>query len=350
MSSTLIITGGAGFIGCAVSHLVQEIYDRVVVVDNMHPQIHPSSDRPAELAESAELIRADVRDSVAWDRILREVTPTAVLHLAAETGTGQSLTEATRHASVNVVGTTEMLDAFVRNDKLPERIALTSSRAVYGEGAWRDASGRVQYPGQRSKEMLERGEWDFPGLVAMPFDSRITIPHPTSIYGSTKLAQENILRSWSLSFDVVPVFFRLQNVYGAGQSLINPYTGIVSFFAQRARAHGVIPVYEDGKIVRDFVYIDDVARAVTDGLLHSPGNNDPYDIGSGVSTTILEVARMIAEIYDAPDPEINGMFRNGDVRAAWTTLNGSVAELDWKPKIGIRQGLTLLTDWIESQL
>ena len=350
MSSTLIITGGAGFIGCAVSHLVQDLYDRVIAIDNMHPQIHESPERPADLAEGVELIRADVRDPEAWDGLLAGITPTTVLHLAAETGTGQSLTESTRHASVNVVGTTEMLDAFVRHDKLPERIVLTSSRAVYGEGAWLTADGHVVYPGQRGKEMLERAEWDFPDLTAMPFDSRVTVPHPTSIYGATKLAQENILRSWSLSFDVTPVFFRLQNVYGAGQSLSNPYTGIVSFFAQRAREHGVIPVYEDGKIVRDFVYIDDVARAVVEGLLHSPGNNDPYDIGSGVPTTIMELARIIAAIYGAPEPEVNGMFRNGDVRAAWTTLEGSVTELDWKPEIDINTGLALLTKWIDGQL
>lgn len=350
MSGSLIVTGGAGFIGCAISSLVVGCFDRVVAVDNLHPQIHSSGERPVALDAGVELVRMDVTDAQAWDRLLGDVKPSAVVHLAAETGTGQSLRESTRHAMVNVVGTTQMLDAFVRNDAMPERIVLTSSRAVYGEGAWVDAEGVVSYPGQRSRQMLEAGLWDFPGLSPLPFDSRSTVPHPTSVYGATKLAQENLLRSWALSFDVTSVFFRLQNVYGAGQSLINPYTGIVSFFAQRARAGGVIPVYEDGKIVRDFVYIDDVAAAVVEGLLNSPGNNDPYDIGSGHAATILEVAQLLAEHYGAPAPQVNGMYRNGDVRSASTTLEGSVSELNWKPTVSLKNGLTRLADWIETEL
>lgn len=350
MSESLIITGGAGFIGCAISSLVTETFDHAIAVDNMHPQIHSSDARPDELDPAVELVRMDVTDPAGWDALLGRVKPTAVVHLAAETGTGQSLTQSSRHGIVNVVGTTQLLDALVRNDALPERIVLTSSRAVYGEGAWVDPDGNVSYPGQRSKEMLDSGIWDFPGLSPLPFDSSKTVPHPTSIYGATKLAQENLLRSWALSFNVVPVFFRLQNVYGVGQSLINPYTGIVSLFAQLAREGKVIPVYEDGNIVRDFVYIDDVARAIVEGLQSSPGNNIPYDIGSGRATTIMEMARILADHYDAPAPEINGMYRNGDVRAASTTLGGSVSELNWKPQVSLQEGLERLTEWIETEV
>ena len=239
-------------------------------LDNLHPQVHPVQERPADLDERVEFVKADVTSAADWDRVLADVKPTAVIHLAAETGTGQSLTEATRHAMVNVVGTTEMLDALVRHEALPERIVLTSSRAVYGEGAWVDADGAVSYPGQRSRAMLESGTWDFPGLTATPFNSHRVWPAPTSVYGSTKLAQEHILSSWCLALNVVPVLFRLQNVYGPGQSLINPYTGIVSLFAQKAKAGEVIPVYEDGEIIRDFVFIDDVAAALVAGTLNSP--------------------------------------------------------------------------------
>ncbi len=237
--STCLITGGAGFIGCALSSILPDHFDRVVAIDNLHPQVHPSRDRPADLDPRVELVIGDVTSAADWDALLADVDPTAVIHLAAETGTGQSLTEATRHAKVNVVGTTELLDALVRHAvdgrSLPERIVLTSSRAVYGEGAWTDADGHEVYPGQRSRAMLESGTWDFPGLTATPFNSHRVIPTPTSVYGSTKLAQENILTSWCLAMNVTPVLFRLQNVYGPGQSLINPYTGIVSFFAQRAQ-------------------------------------------------------------------------------------------------------------------
>ena len=155
-----------------------------------------------------------------------------------------------------------MLDAFVRHGCIPGRVVLTSSRAVYGEGAWRDTNGRVVYPGQRSRAMLEAKQWDFPGLTPVPSDATRTEPRPASIYGATKLTQELVLRAWALSFGVEIGLLRLQNVYGPGQSLSNPYTGIVSLFARLAKAKETIPVYEDGAIIRDFVFIDDVVQAV----------------------------------------------------------------------------------------
>jgi dTDP-L-rhamnose 4-epimerase len=343
-----LITGGAGFIGCAISGVLADEFDRVVAVDNLHPQVHSRAERPSALDGRVEFIRADVTGYDAWNALLDEMHPTAVVHLAAETGTGQSLTEATRHASVNVVGTTQMLDAFCRNGRLPERIVLTSSRAVYGEGAWCAADGALVYPGQRSRAMLEAGEWDFPGLTPTPFDSRRVHPAPTSVYGATKLAQEHILTSWCLSMNVTPVVYRLQNVYGPGQSLSNPYTGIVPFFAQKAKAGEVLPVYEDGQIVRDFVYIDDVVAALLAGVRAAPGGATPYDIGSGEGTSILRLGELIAAHYGAPAPRINGMFRDGDVRHASCKLDESIATLDWRPQVMVAAGVPLLLDWIDT--
>ncbi|MBS3178515.1 MULTISPECIES: NAD-dependent epimerase/dehydratase family protein [unclassified Pseudoclavibacter] len=347
--TTCLITGGAGFIGSALSHRLPEHFDRVVAFDNLHPQIHPVPERPSELDSRVEFVQGDVTSAADWDALLGDVTPDVIIHLAAETGTGQSLLEATRHASVNVVGTTEMLDALVRADKLPSKIVLSSSRAVYGEGAWVDADGAVSYPGQRSAAMLERGEWDFPGLSALPFVSSKVAPSPTSVYGATKLAQEHILRSWCLSLGVTDVLFRLQNVYGPGQSLINPYTGIVSFFAQEAKAGRVIPVYEDGQIIRDFVFIDDVADAIVRGALESDSNANAYDIGSGEGTSILRLAELIAAHYGAPAPEINGKFRNGDVRHASCEVSEASAALGWSPRVMVDEGVGLLCDWIDAQ-
>lgn len=347
--TTCLITGGAGFIGTALSHRLPDHFDRVVAYDNLHPQIHPSPERPADLDDRVEFVRGDVTSASDWDALLADVAPDVIVHLAAETGTGQSLLEATRHASVNVVGTTEMLDALVRAEQLPRKIVLTSSRAVYGEGAWVDAEGQVSYPGQRSAAMLERGEWDFPGLSALPFVSSEVTPSPTSVYGATKLAQEHILRSWCLSLGVTDVIFRLQNVYGPGQSLINPYTGIVSFFSQEAKGGRVIPVYEDGQIIRDFVYIDDVADALVRGVLDSGSTPHPYDIGSGEGTSILRLAELIAAHYGAPAPQINGKFRNGDVRHASCEIDASRDALAWEPKVMVAEGVRLLCDWIDDQ-
>lgn len=350
MTSTCLITGGAGFIGTALSRTLPDHFDRVVAFDNMHPQIHTTAVRPADLDDRVELVVGDVTSADDWNRLLADVKPTAIVHLAAETGTGQSLTEATRHAAVNVVGTTEMLDALVRHDLRPDKIVLTSSRAVYGEGAWVDGDGAVSYPGQRSAAMLESGQWDFPGLTATPFESSRVMPAPTSVYGSTKLAQEHILVSWCLAMGVTPVLYRLQNVYGPGQSLSNPYTGIVSFFAQRAKAGEVIPVYEDGEIIRDFVFIDDVASAVVQGLLHSGANRDAYDIGSGEGTSIMTLARTIAGIYGAPEPQVNGMFRNGDVRSASCDISAAEDALDWHPQVMVTEGVQRLCEWIDQRV
>ena len=350
MTSTVLVTGGAGFIGCALSRSLPEHFDRVVALDNLHPQIHAIQERPADLDERVELVRGDVTSAADWDAVLETVKPTVIVHLAAETGTGQSLTEATRHAAVNVVGTTEMLDALVRHDALPEKVVLTSSRAVYGEGAWLAEDGTETYPGQRTVEMLEAGTWDFPGLRPTPFEASRVVPDPTSVYGSTKLAQEHVLRSWCLAMNVTPVVFRLQNVYGPGQSLTNPYTGIVSFFAQRAKAGEVIPVYEDGEIVRDFVLIDDVASALMRGILDSGANRHAYDIGSGEATSIMTLARVIADHYGAPAPAINGMYRNGDVRHASSDIARTSEELGWKPQYMVDEGIRRLCAWIDERL
>ncbi len=350
MSGTCFVTGGAGFIGCAISEALAQSFERVIAIDNLHPQIHPVRARPAALASGVELIEGDVTAPDMWDALLASARPDVVVNLAAETGTGQSLTEATRHANVNVVGTTQMLDALVRHDALPRRIVLSSSRAVYGEGAWRDAAGRIVYPGQRSKAMLERGEWDFPGLTCLPFEATRVEARPTSVYGATKLTQEHVLTAWGLSFGVEIPILRLQNVYGRGQSLTNSYTGIVSLFAQMARQGQVIPVYEDGMIIRDFVYISDVADAIVRATLNGTPTTEPYDVGSGTATSILDLARIIAAHYGAPAPAINGKFRNGDVRHASCSIERTQSDLGWKPRMTLDEGLRDLCGWIDRQL
>jgi dTDP-L-rhamnose 4-epimerase len=349
MTVNCLITGGAGFIGCALSKLLTGEFYRIVAVDNLHPQVHPTGARPAALDPSVELVNDDVTERGSWDNLLPDFKPNIVIHLAAETGTGQSLTEGTRHANVNVVGTTQMLDAFVRHDCIPARVVLTSSRAVYGEGAWRDANGTITYPGQRSRAMLEAGQWDFPGLVCLPFEATRTEPRPTSVYGATKLTQELVLRAWALSFGVEIGLLRLQNVYGPGQSLNNPYTGIVSIFARLAKAGRSIPVYEDGEIIRDFVFIDDVAAAVVRIATGPIPSDTAYDIGSGKATSIRELARTIAGIYGAPEPVVNGAFRNGDVRAASGDITRAKAELNWTPQWTVERGVRELCAWIDRQ-
>ncbi len=345
-----LITGGAGFIGCAISKSVAARFSQVVAVDNLHPQVHKYSVRPSSLDSRVKLVLGDITEAQTWDNTLSEIRPDVVIHLASETGTGQSLNEAGRHSHTNVCGTTSMLDAMVRHNVLPRRIILASSRAVYGEGAWRKTTGEIFYPGQRSRAQLLRAEWDFPAAAALPARADQTVPKPVSVYGATKMAQENILSAWTQSKGSELIILRLQNVYGPGQSLTNSYTGIVPFFHQIARAGKSIPLYEDGNMQRDFVLIDDVKKAFMCALDSKTSHELPLDIGTGTGTTLSHLAELIARLYNAPAPHVSAQFRFGDVRHAFCDIQNSSYELNWKPERNLEDGLKELRCWLEEQV
>lgn len=347
---TYLLTGGAGFIGTALSSRLVCEDARVVVVDNLLEQVHGKDGDASHLDPRVEFVCGDVTQQAVWDDVLSRYTPDVVVHLAAETGTGQSLTEATRHAHTNVCGTATMLDALARHGILDIRIVLPSSRAVYGEGAWRDRAGAVFYPPQRSPEQLAQKRWDFDGATPLAMRASGTRPAPVSVYGATKLAQEHMLSTWAKSFGVRHVIVRLQNVYGPGQSLRNPYTGIVSLFCRLARAQQSIPVYEDGAIWRDFVLVDDVADALLRAASASDADRGIFDIGSGHPVTVRELADEIAAIYEAPPPRVTGEYRLGDVRHAFADIAPAASCLGWSPRYSLPEGLLRLSSWIDDTL
>lgn len=350
-----LVTGGAGFIGSALSHRLIAHGFSVVALDSLHPQIHPTGLRPAELHPDAELVVGDTTDPEIWDELLGRLAPELVVHLAAETGTGQSLGEATRHSKVNVVGTTVMTDALLRHDRTPGQIILASSRAVYGEGQWETASGEIFYPAPRDHAQLARAEWDCTPVSGershgVPSRAGSTAPQPTSVYGATKLAQEHILRSWCLATGADLSILRLQNVYGPGQSLTNSYTGIVVLFTRLAAEGERIPLYEDGAVVRDFVYIDDVADALGAAAAQPPARSFRLlDVGLGVTATIADLAGAIAAASGAPVPKVTGAFRDGDVRFATCDITATTADLGWKPQWDLPRGLASLREWVAQQ-
>lgn len=343
----VLVTGGAGFIGSALAARWARRAARWVAFDNLHPQVHDGRRQAQVLPEGADLIVGDVTESEDWDALLADFRPDIVIHLAAETGTAQSLSEATRHGLVNVVGTTAMLDAFGRAGWNPRHVVLASSRAVYGEGQWRRADGSVFSPGQRSHAQLAAGEWDFAGATPLPSRADRTPPAPTSVYGATKLAQEHVLTAWAAAHEVATTIFRLQNVYGPGQSLTNSYTGIVSLFSQLARRGESIPLYEDGAITRDFVLIDDVADAIASVLEPDAPPAGPLDIGTGVATTIAQLAESIARYHGAPAPHLTARFRDGDVRHAACDIAPTEEILGWRPRFDLTAGVAILQEWID---
>ncbi len=352
MSTSVLISGGAGFIGSAVARrLVEAGYD-VAVMDVLHPQVH-GEHAAVDLPPAVRLFTGDVTHGPDWDAVLRLFRPAQIVHLAAETGTAQSLSEATRHGSVNVVGTTQLLDALSRSAHVPEQLVLASSRAVYGEGAWQCGSD-IFYPQPRSHAQLLAGVWDPQspnGERAAPLPSCAgrTEPRPTNIYAATKLAQEHVLAAWVAAHGARLSVLRLQNVYGPGQSLTNSYTGIVALFARLAREHNTLEVYEDGRILRDFVYIDDVVAALFAAIQKPAAQPRCLDIGSGTPTTIHELARQIAAICEAPEPVVVAKFRDGDVRAAQCDIGPATRKLDWCPKWTLEEGLRALLHWISKQ-
>jgi len=230
---------------------------------------------------------------------------------------------------------------------------VASSRAVYGEGGWQCGS-QIFYPQPRSHAQLLAGIWDPQGptgepAVPLPNCAGRTEPRPTNIYAATKLAQEHILAAWAAAHDTNLSMLRLQNVYGPGQSLTNSYTGIVALFARLARQQHPLEVYEDGRIVRDFVYIDDVVEALFAAVEKPANGSRCLDIGSGTPTTIHELAQTIAAICDAPEPVVVAKFRDGDVRAARCDIEAATNELGWRPKWALENGLRALLGWIGDQ-
>ncbi|MGD9530287.1 NAD-dependent epimerase/dehydratase family protein [Pseudonocardia sp.] len=355
----ILVTGGAGFIGSrlvralALAGADQDV--EVVVLDSLHPQVHPRREWPALLPPTVRTVLGDVTDSGGWDALLRDHLPDVVVHLAAETGTGQSLTEASRHGRINVVGTTEMLDAFTRRGHVPDGFVLASSRAVYGEGRWTDAAGAAGYPRPRDAARLAAGLWDpdtgtgEPAQAPLPHRAATTQPRPTNVYAATKLAQEHILDAWAGAHDCGLCVLRLQNVYGPGQSLGNPYTGIVTLFAQLALRGEAADVYEDGQILRDFVYVDDVVAALAAAAGRRAGGRVTVDIGSGAPVTLLDLARRLAVLTGAPRPNVSGRYRAGDVRAAHADLGAAAEILGYSPTVDLETGLLRLLDWISEE-
>ncbi len=307
-----------------------------------------------DLDDGIELYAGDVRDPEAWDRcFLRHGPPDVVVHLAAETGTGQSLTEASRHGSTNVVGTTQLTDALVRHSCMPQHILVASSRAVYGEGAWSSATGGTFYPPPRSARQLAEGQWDpispdGSPAVALPHDAGITWPRPTNVYAATKLAQEHVLESWTSAYNVPLSILRLQNVFGPGQAVGNAYTGVLTLFARQISNDEQVDVYEDGRILRDFVFVDDVVDAFVSSIGRTPIAIRRIDIGGRAAATLFDVATVLCELGAAPLPLISGTYRLGDVRAASADL-GNATEIGWTPATDLRSGLASMLEWVSVQ-
>jgi dTDP-L-rhamnose 4-epimerase len=356
-SGKVLITGGLGFIGRHVAELLIEQGRQVLLFDNLSPQTHGSLPQiPAQglLADPrVEIYRGDVRRATDWEKVLPDVR--YVVHLAAETGTAQSMYEISRYTETNVSGAAALLDYLANREHNVAKVVLGSSRSVYGEGAYHCAQCGDVYPAVRSEERLSAGQWEplCPDCgssvepIATPEDAKLA---PASIYAATKLAQENLVRIATRALGIPAVILRLQNVYGEGQSLKNPYTGILSIFSNQLRLGRTLNLYEDGQESRDFVHVSDVAHAVALALSSESADGCTLNVGSGCATTIAAVALLLGERFASKTrPVISGQYRLGDIRHALADLNAIQERLEFEPLVSLEAGLDRFVAWVKTQ-
>jgi len=353
---SVLVTGGAGFIGTAVVRRLLGLAARITIIDSLHPQVHGSDPPLPEPLANVHLVRADVRDISAVRQTVTAVDPDLIIHLAAETGTGQSYDEASRYCDVNIMGTAILAEALraVSSRHARRRLVLASSRAVYGEGAYVRHSGELVFPGPRTvKDMIEGKFVPQPEDDLCPVATPEWAPaRPASVYASTKLMQEYLLSQTLTDSPIEVVTLRLQNVFGSGQSLSNPYTGVLSIFSKQALSGSELDIYEDGDIVRDFVHVSDVASAILAAAAATEVPVSPVNIGSGVASTMAVVAqRLLTHLGASPDAfRISGNFRPGDVRHAVADIKLARSALAWTPLIDLDSGLREFSKWARDTL
>jgi dTDP-L-rhamnose 4-epimerase len=348
---TILITGGAGFIGRFVTDELLKRGHKVRILDSLIEQVHGDVSRPPLLADDAELIRGDVRNGDVVAKALHGVD--SVIHLAAEVGVGQSMYEVERYTSTNDVGTAVLFEKLI--DQPVRRVVTASSMSIYGEGLYRDADGNLVEDAERRGLRDGLSNWEPVDAARRPLAPVATPewkrPNLASIYALNKYVQERTTHIMGAPYGIESVCLRLFNVYGPGQALSNPYTGVLAIFASRF-LNGQRPmIFEDGEQRRDFVHVSDVARAFADALVLPDAVGGTFNIGSGHDRSVTEVARSLARAMGKNDlePEIVGKARIGDIRHCFCDTTLAQEKLGFEARQDFEVGLAELADWVAQQ-
>jgi dTDP-L-rhamnose 4-epimerase len=353
MTKSVLITGGAGFIGSHLADALLQRGHRVRVLDVLDAQVHGSEPRrPDYLDEEVELLAGDVRDPEAVAAAVDGVD--VVFHLAACVGVGQSMYQVARYTDVNSRGTAVLLEALIARPV--EALIVASSMSIYGEGLYRDAQGRVVAGQERSLEQLKARQWEL-----MDQDGRPLTPLPTpetkppslaSVYALSKFDQERLALLVGRAYNIPTVALRFFNVYGTRQALSNPYTGVLAIFASRLLNGRPPLVNEDGLQRRDFVSVLDVAEACCLAMERAPEvAGQVFNAGSGRNYTVLEIADRLAEVLGKRiEPMVTGKYRVGDIRHCFSDITLTRELLGFEPKVDFDDGLAQLAQWLESQI
>lgn len=349
----VLITGGAGFIGSRLSAKLAAAGADITILDNLSPQVHGlNADFPADLCAVARCIN----DSVCNREVLKDLLMDReiVIHLAAETGTGQSMYAVEQYSHVNIHGTATLLHAIVNDKpKYLRKLIVASSRAVYGEGEYHcDSHGQV-FPGARTLVDMEARRFEprcpICGETVSPVATTEITPYgPSSFYGLTKQVQEQMVLMFARTLGIDGFALRYQNVYGPGQSLTNPYTGILAIFSNLVRIGKGLNIFEDGHESRDFVYIDDVIAATAACVWDGVHGVHALNVGSGKRISVLEVAQAISRHFRADVPiEITGAFRLGDIRHNFADISRISKLTGFRPQWAFSEGLETFLCWSE---
>lgn len=353
----VLITGGAGFIGSNLALKLKNLGYEVRIFDNLSKQIHgenPDESYTYNLIKGQfDTVIGDVNNIADWEKAIENID--IVVHLAAETGTGQSMYEIGKYVGSNITGTANLLELLTNNQHSVKKLIVAASRAVYGEGKFLCHEHGMVYPESRLDADMSKGDYEVKcpichqNVEMQPTDEQ-SLLHPTSVYGFTKQAQEQLCMIVGKSIGLPIVAYRFQNVYGPGQSLKNPYTGILSIFSTRIKNGNDINIFEDGLETRDFVYIDDVTDAVILGIENDKANYGVFNVGSGEKTDVLTVANTLKEKYKSNiDIHVSGNYRLGDIRHNLGDLTLIKDCLGYTPKVSFKEGIANFVDWVEKQ-
>ena len=351
MPEKVLVTGGAGFIGRQVCRELLQRGHEVRVLDALIKQVHPDGEAPSDFPAEAELLRGDVRDGDAVANALRGVD--AVVHLAAEVGVGQSMYEVERYTSTNDVGTAVLFERLI--DHPVRRVVTASSMSIYGEGLYRTEDGAMVEDAARSTLRDGQAQWD-----PLDDEGRPLIPVATpewkrpslsSIYALNKYVQERTTHIMGRPYGIESVCLRLFNVYGPGQALSNPYTGVLAIFASRLLNGQPPMIFEDGEQRRDFVHVQDVGRGFADALELPQAAGGTFNIGSGHDRSVKEVARELARAMgrNRIEAEIVGKARTGDIRHCFCDPSLSREVLGFEAREDFGERLAELAEWVSSQ-
>ena len=351
--NSILVTGGAGFIGSHVVDLLLESMYDVKIIDSLEEQVHGRQKAPDYLDPKADLVVGRIGDPKLLRTVLPEVD--AIVHLSATVGVGQSMYEIHRYIDSNTTDTAALLDALVNQQNSVKKLVVASSMSIYGEGKYYCSEcSEPAYPGPRNTENLQALKWEHfcpicgSSLSHAPTDEQ-TPASPTSIYAMSKQHQEEMCLLVGKTYGLKTVALRFFNVYGPRQALSNPYTGASAILSSRILNNRSPHIFEDGGQLRDFIHVKDVARACILALKGDNANFQALNIGTGQKVSILELARALINLYGVNiSPYVSNQFRKGDIRHCYADVSKAKELLGFQAQTDFRNGLADLAQWAKT--